>query len=858
MKQLVLSLIYSAIVGTAMAQRVSRSYQNETLSDVLIDLSKASDQYKISFIYNDLEDFRVTAAFRNQTIPDAIRQVIGFYPISMNIERDLVDDRGQHLPDRLYVECSNHAQLRYKGRVVDEQGLGVEFANVALLSPTDSTGLGSGVSNADGYFVIPCEASRVVVRVSYVGYKTIQQAASATNLGTLRLYPETTTINGVTVKGYRPTYRMTGDGLLTSVENTALAHLGSAADVLEHLPLMQKSGKGELTVFGKGAPEIYINGRKIRHPNELNTLKSTDIKHVELITSPGARYDASVPAVVLIKTIAKRGDGFSFSTEATVEQQEHATNTDGELSMNYRRGGLDIFATLYYTQGKYVTDNRMRQDIASDTLWHQALDNQYVQKELEIENTAGVNYAIDDHNSVGAKYVVGLQPRKYMSMDNTAIVTANGLPYDRIAATSEEKTTSDPSHHVNTYYNGRLGATTIDLNVDFLYNQSRLRSHALEQSEAHDSRTVDAENKLRNRLFAAKIVLGRQWLGGQLDFGAEYTNTRRNDDYINPQHIVPTSFSRLDEQRTSPFVQYKRMVKGLGQLTVGMRYESDRFDYYKNGQHVDGQSRHFSNIFPSLSWAFKTGGLQTQLAYTTRTQRPTYRELSNNVTYANRFLWNSGNPALRAAYIHDLSLQGMYRWLMFNISFTDIRHACIWDFQQVEHHPVSLLSRTNARSLKALKPAIILVPKFGFYSPKLTMAMNKQWFRHEGQSYNNPIFVVTFDNNFKFSETLTGNILWSYQSKGHYQNVYLDIARSHLDLSVTKLLCHDRLSICLAAKDIFKGQKDGNHLRSNVTTYYQSNDYNKRRLALTVRYSFNTARSKYKGTGAGMEEKARL
>ena len=81
---------------------------------------------------------------KNKTIPDAIRQMIGFYPIKMATMDGNV----------LLVECTQKAGLHYKGQIVDEHGEAAEFANITLLSPTDSTIIGNGVSNENGYFVI--------------------------------------------------------------------------------------------------------------------------------------------------------------------------------------------------------------------------------------------------------------------------------------------------------------------------------------------------------------------------------------------------------------------------------------------------------------------------------------------------------------------------------------------------------------------------------------------------------------------------------------------------------------------------------------------------------------------------------
>ena len=107
---------------------VSRQFRNKSMSDVLISLRRATDRYRISFIYNELEDFRVSKSFEGLTIPEAIRECIGFYPISMV-------RRGDSL---LVVECTEKYEQRLIGRVVDKNRRPVPFANITLLTPLSS------------------------------------------------------------------------------------------------------------------------------------------------------------------------------------------------------------------------------------------------------------------------------------------------------------------------------------------------------------------------------------------------------------------------------------------------------------------------------------------------------------------------------------------------------------------------------------------------------------------------------------------------------------------------------------------------------------------------------------------------
>ena len=105
------------------------------------------------------------------------------------------------------------------------------------------------------------------------------------------MQPVSQTLGEVVIKGERPQYKMTAGGMAVDIHNSMLKDVGTADDVLSMLPYVQGED-GKFTVFAKGTPEIYINNKKVQDVQELKQLKSTDIKSVSIITSPGAKYNA--------------------------------------------------------------------------------------------------------------------------------------------------------------------------------------------------------------------------------------------------------------------------------------------------------------------------------------------------------------------------------------------------------------------------------------------------------------------------------------------------------------------------------------------------------------------------------------
>ena len=139
------------MVSLVSAQRITHDFHDVSLSDAMKYIQSQTTNYDVIFIYDELEDFRVTTDVRHKSVVDAIMQIVGFYPIR-------VYKSGEK---EIYVECTHKTDRHLTGTIIDEQGVPVAYANVAILNPSDSTLLSGGVSNESGYFAVPYERLRV-------------------------------------------------------------------------------------------------------------------------------------------------------------------------------------------------------------------------------------------------------------------------------------------------------------------------------------------------------------------------------------------------------------------------------------------------------------------------------------------------------------------------------------------------------------------------------------------------------------------------------------------------------------------------------------------------------------------------
>ena len=122
---------------------------------------------------------------------------------------------------------------RISGSLVDEKGNPVSFANVVLLSSKDSSFVQGTISNEQGIFSIDQTSGNNILRISCLGFIPVTKAYAQFPV-TIVMYEDVNLLGEVVVKGNRPSYKLTAEGLQTHVQGTVLSKMGTAEDVLKH------------------------------------------------------------------------------------------------------------------------------------------------------------------------------------------------------------------------------------------------------------------------------------------------------------------------------------------------------------------------------------------------------------------------------------------------------------------------------------------------------------------------------------------------------------------------------------------------------------------------------------------------
>ena len=744
------------------------------------------------------------------------------------------------------------------GRVTDENNDPLAFANV-ILQKADNSYIDGTVTDTTGRFSIAGHQDAAKIQISFIGYKTVYRTLD--NLETVKLIPDTEVIGKSVVKATLPKTEIKGDAFVTRIENSMLSEAGSASDVLIRLPGVTYKDEA-YEVFGKGTPLIYINGRQVRDNAELEQLNSNEIRNVEVVQNPGARYDAEVRAVIRIQTIRKQGDGFSFDLRSTTYQGDN-TDLIETVNLNYRYKGFDVFGSVNYTRNDWYQKADIIETLQGTKLLKAVQETEFTGLSNNLSTTIGLNWQLNENHSVGVRY----RPDYLISGKNgnhvLSNVTLGNITADISETKAEGYTEPKTDHQLNIYYNGNVGKLNIDLNADLLDGRYSEIKRFDEFSDIQEDRVINTSNYITNRLYASKLILTYPIGKGSISAGTEYTYTHRTDDYINPEGYVPSTNTTIQEDDVNVFMDF-RYPFSFGSVSAGLRYEHMAFNYFQDEAYQTDRSRRYDNVYPNISFDAYAGDCQFMLSYAIKTQRPTYHQLRNSVVYMNRYSVDVGNPFLIPESIQDLSFMTAWKYIQAGVSFQHTKNAILQQGFPADDAENVIMSKTFnlEKAFPTLAAFISASPTISFWSPMVGASIEKQWLSFEYESKtincNKPIIMLEFSNTFSLGKGFMLSADYTYSSSNGYWRDFKVISPSHkIDVSLRKSFLKDALSVELRGHDLLLA-KDDYSTETDIFSITQYNVRDTRKASLTIRYRFNSARSKYKGTGAGDQQKSRM
>ena len=266
------------------------------------------------------------------------------------------------------------------------------------------------------------------------------------------------------------------------------------------------------------------------------------------------------------------------------------------------------------------------------------------------------------------------------------------------------------------------------------------------------------------------MILTHPLWKGELKTGADYTFIRRNDNFLNRQHILPDTDSRIDESKSAVFAEYS-LTLGKISLLAGLRFEHAVSDYWEQEKYVSGQSRTYNDWCPNLSVDFPLGKAQANLSYTAKSNRPSFFQLRSTLSYNNRFIYEGGNPLLTPETNHDLQFTALYKWVQFGLNYQYRRNAIAFMTKEYEDNPdVVIFTTGNFKRMQYLTASAHLSPTVGIWKPELGIYFAQPFFKvtNQGSSknMNRGSIYLFLQNSLQLPDEWILSLDADYQSEG--------------------------------------------------------------------------------------------
>ena len=424
-----------------------------------------------------------------------------------------------------------------------------------------------------------------------------------------------------------------------------------------------------------------------------------------------------------------------------------------------------------------------------------------------------------------------------------------------------------------------MGQLGVDLNIDGLFDDTKTPGRTTEQTTAVQSvdvpqqqthRIIESNTNSANNFWASKLIFSYPILKGNLSVGGEYSYNHRTDAYtFQASDYVPVKATdtEINEKSAAVFVEYGRQFGKLF-AQAGLRYEHLRNDYFNFGVKEDEVCRDYGDWFPTATLSAPIGKMQLSLSYRRDIQRPAYSSLTSSTMYANRYTYQSGNPYLKPTYTHSIVLNAAYQWANLTVNYGRLKNS---ETMSTEPFPgstdplISLVRPINsADDYNQLSLSLSANPTIGKWHPlwyAFTVFQNYKTPTADGtiKTLNDPYVTLVWNNDIELSHAfrLSANAQWA--TKGDYNNFSITAQRFDLTLGVQRdfnLRRLGTLTLDVRCVDVLNTNK------SAAIVYgireLSTDNPARRTFLVNLNWKFNEARSKYRGSGAGEKQKARM
>ncbi|MGH1438079.1 MAG: TonB-dependent receptor domain-containing protein [Lewinella sp.] len=782
-----------------------------------------------------------------------------------------------------------------KGQLQDPDGEAVVFANVALYNSTDSTLVKVETTDEAGVFRIQgLSPGSFNLSATYVGAADLWQNEIALSDGQqldLEILQFTSTsveLEEATVTATRALVEVKPDRTVFNVQGTINSTGADAISLLRKAPGVTVDNNDNISVLGRAGVLLYVDGKRLPLTGQdltsyLQNLQADQIDHIDIISNPGAKYEAEGNAGIIdIRLKKDKNLGSNGSISGTYSQGQYA-RMNGSASGNYRNKWMNLFATAGINDGEVFND----MDFFSTQNGIQLDETNRMRNSWQGLNARlGTDFFINDQHTIGFLVSVNDFSGEHRGYNRIAIAnleTPNSIDSILVSDNISMDTRQQQTYNINYRYDNRKGRT-INLDVDYgNYDNDSDRSQPNRYYDAQEqellTEVINAFNTpTQIDIYTAKLDYEEDVLGGKLGLGTKLSQVSSDNTFL--VFDIQNGVSVRDDQSSNIFdyrenvyagyVSFTRPINEKWNFSAGLRAEQT--DAEGNLQPFDEDLQEPPVILNYLSW-FPNAGLTWQVApthslslnYGRRINRPDYNVLNPFNNQLSQLSYEKGNPFLQPEIVNnvELSYTLKYRYnfkVGYSRTIDQITRLIAPDEEDDRANFISWenLADQTIYSMNISAPFQVM-EGWNSYVNLSASHLNNQADYGDGAIVDVQVFTYSIyqQQTIDLPGGFKGEVSGYYSGPGVWGGVFKYESSWSLDLGLQKKFLNDQLNVRLSASDLFyetgwDGVSEFNGLISSG-----GGNWDSRRVSLSMSYNFGNQNVKSRRRNTGLEDEAK-
>ena len=587
------------------------------------------------------------------------------------------------------------------GDIKDAKHKGLYTASFVFLHASDSTVAAADYADTSGHFDITvADTGTYIITCTMLGYKPYRSTPVRLEKGKQMHLPEivldedSAQLNEVTLRASKPLIEVKADRVVFNVEGSINATGSNALELLRKSPGGVVDNNENLSLRGKAGVKIYIDGKPSPLDGKdlatyLKSINSSDIEAIEMISNPGAQYDASGSAgIINIRLRKSKKPGTNGSVSFT-QIQGNTPKENGSVSLNYRDGKMNLFGNLSGNVGRHdngLVFNRTQ----LDTVYKQSSNNYVNGRGLNLK--AGADFFLNSRNTIGALFTANVGDDEWVNHSGTEIYYHDILLRRLDAYNRTPGCRTNNNINLNYKFEDTLGHR---LNIDADNGLFRGRSTGFQPNYYTDPSgnplySVINQNNQPTDIYinTLKADWEQKFGHGKLSAGVKFSNVETYNTFnfydvaTDEPLIVPgrSNSFRYSENVNAAYLSYADQITTKVNLQAGVRVENTN----SRGAltRLDGQSqsddtvvRHYTNFFPNLAVSWTANPKHSfNITAGRRIDRPSYQDLNPFENKLDELTYQKGNAFLRPMYTNIVELTHTYKErLNTTISYSEVQ-----------------------------------------------------------------------------------------------------------------------------------------------------------------------------------------